>query len=198
MQTKGDLTRQTIIEQSAILFNKKGFSGTAMSDIMDVTGLHKGGIYNHFKSKDDIALAAFDYAFARIQDHMHDLLKDIDSPLQRLILFIKSFTMYYNDPVIAGGCPILNTAIDADDTHPALRAKALDALAIWEKVIQRRLEKAIACGEAKPDTDIPSFASLSISALEGAVMLSHIHNDFSHLQRVITHLVHVIERDIRQ
>ena len=197
MQTKGDLTRQTIIEQSAILFNKRGFSGTAMSDIMDVTGLHKGGIYNHFKSKDEIALAAFDYAFARIEDYMRDLLKDVDSPLQRLTLFIESFTMYYNDPVIAGGCPILNTAIDADDTHPALRAKALEALAIWEKVIQRRLEKAIACGEAKPDTDIPSFASLSISALEGAVMLSHIHKDFSHLQRVITHLVSVIERDIR-
>lgn len=197
MQTKGDITRQTIIEQSAILFNQKGFAGTAMKDIMGATGLHKGGIYNHFKSKDEIALAAFDYAFARIEAYMRDLLKDVDSPLQRLILFIESFTMYYNDPVIAGGCPILNTAIDADDTHPALRAKALDALAIWEKVIRRRLEKAIDCGEAKPDTDIASFASLTISALEGAIMLSHIRDDYSHLKRVIVHLINVIERDIR-
>ncbi len=197
MQTKGDITRQTIIEQSAILFNQKGFAGTAMKDIMGATGLHKGGIYNHFKSKDEIALAAFDYAFARIEAYMRDLLKDVESPLQRLILFIESFTMYYNDPVIAGGCPILNTAIDADDTHPALRAKALDALAIWEKVIRRRLEKAIDCGEAKPETDITSFASLTISALEGAIMLSHIRDDYSHLKRVIAHLINVIERDIR-
>lgn len=195
--SKGDNTRLFIIEQSAILFNQQGYAGTAMSDIMAATGLRKGGIYNHFSNKDEIALAAFDHAFQSLNDYMTQQLEGVTSPLQRLIVYIESFGIYEANPIIAGGCPIMNTAIDADDTHPELRAKALEALSIWEHVIHRRLQKAITAGEARPDTDIDGFASLTISSLEGAVMLSRIHDDFSHLDRVIAHLLDVIDRDIR-
>lgn len=202
--SKGDTTRQHIIEQAAILFNQQGFAGTAMSDIMSATGLGKGGIYNHFGSKGDIALEAFDLAFERLNTYFTRQLEGVESPLERLMVFIESFGVYRDDPIIAGGCPIMNTAIDVDDFpdtddsyYPALRARALEAFTIWERIIQRRLRKAIAAGEARPDTDIATFSSLTISSLEGAVMLSRIHNDFSHLDRVIAHLLDVIERDIR-
>lgn len=197
--SKGERTRQMIIEQSASLFNQKGYAGTALDDIMTATGLKKGGIYNHFSSKDDIALSAFDYAMERLNDFMSEAVAGIDSPLERLIVFIKSFAIYHDDEWIDGGCPILNTAIEQTDnkTNPALREKALSALKLWQHIIQRRLEKAISAGEARPDTDIQAFATLAISSLEGAVMLSRIYDDYSHLERVINHLLDVIERDIR-
>ena len=197
--SKGERTRQMIIEQSASLFNQKGYAGTALDDIMTATGSKKGGIYNHFSSKDDIALSAFDYAMERLNDFMSEAVAGIDSPLERLIVFIKSFAIYHDDEWIDGGCPILNTAIEQTDnkTNPALREKALSALKLWQHIIQRRLEKAISAGEARPDTDIQAFATLAISSLEGAVMLSRIYDDYSHLERVINHLLDVIERDIR-
>lgn len=194
---KGDDTRQLIIEKSASLFNQHGYSGTSMSHIMQATGLRKGGIYNHFANKDEIALQAFDYIFEYIHQQMSNAVAGVESPLERLRIFIEFFGVYRDDDIIAGGCPIMNTAIDADDTHPQLREKALHALSVWQYVIERRLEKAILAGEAKPDTDINSFASLVISSLEGAVMLSRIHNDFSHLDRVVQHLLNVIDNDIR-
>lgn len=199
--SKGDNTRQMIIEKSASLFNTQGFAGTSWSHIMKATSLEKGGIYNHFKSKEDIALTAFDYIFARLDTLMSEAVAGVDSPIDRLIIFIKFFGVYRDDDIIAGGCPIMNTIIDADDGklggHSALREKALHALSVWQRVIERRLEKAIIAGEAKPDTDIQGFASLVISSLEGAVMLSRIHDDFSHLDRVVKHLLDVIEKDIR-
>ncbi len=194
---KGERTRQFIIEQSASLFNKHGYSGTSLGQIMEATGLKKGGIYNHFTDKNDIALSAFDYAMERLNIYMTSAVEGVDSPLERLIIFIKSFGIYRDEDWIEGGCPIMNTAIDADDTHPALKEKALSALKLWQYIIQRRLEKAIDAGEARPDTDIEAFATLAISSLEGAVMLSRIYDDFSHLDRVIAHLLDVIERDIR-
>jgi len=195
--SKGEHTRQHIIIKSANLFNKKGYAGTAMSHIMDATGLEKGGIYNHFPNKNAIALEAFDYAMQQLNQHMSEAVEGIESPLERLIIFIKSFGVYRDEDWIEGGCPIMNTAIDADDTHEELRDKALDALKLWEHIISRRLEKAIALGEARSDTDIVAFATLAISSLEGAVMLSRIHDDFTHLNRVIAHLINVIERDIK-
>jgi len=56
-------TRHKIIEESARLFNMRGYHGCSLQDIMDATNLKKGGIYNYFSTKDEIAYAAFDYSF---------------------------------------------------------------------------------------------------------------------------------------
>ena len=45
------------------MFNQRGFAGTTVSELMDATGLKKGGIYRHFAGKEELALAAFDHAF---------------------------------------------------------------------------------------------------------------------------------------
>ncbi|HWZ04629.1 MAG TPA: TetR family transcriptional regulator, partial [Mucilaginibacter sp.] len=59
--TKAERTRQFIIEKAAPIFNKKGIAGTAISDIMEVTKLAKGGVYGNFESKEEICLEAFNY-----------------------------------------------------------------------------------------------------------------------------------------
>src|SRR5688572_24291233 len=72
--TKGEETRQFIIERSAPLFNTKGIAATAMSDIMDVTKLSKGSLYVHFENKDVLADAVVDY-------NMDQLAKKIDAAI---------------------------------------------------------------------------------------------------------------------
>ena len=59
---KKERTRKYIIEQAAPLFNQKGFAGTSLHDIMEITGLKKGGIYGNFESKEEIAIASFEYS----------------------------------------------------------------------------------------------------------------------------------------
>jgi len=60
---KGEGTRQEIIRKAAPIFNRKGYSGAALSDLMRATGLEKGGIYRHFGSKQELAADAFDHAW---------------------------------------------------------------------------------------------------------------------------------------
>src|ERR1700732_766746 len=60
---KGDETRQEIIHKAAPIFNRKGYSGAALSDLMRATGLKKGGIYRHFESKQELAVDAFAHAW---------------------------------------------------------------------------------------------------------------------------------------
>jgi AcrR family transcriptional regulator len=59
---KGDETREKILMRAARLFNEKGYFGASLADLMEATGLKKGGLYNHFESKEKLALEAFDYA----------------------------------------------------------------------------------------------------------------------------------------
>src|SRR6266481_3270397 len=63
--TKGEQTRREIVQKAAPLFNQKGYQGTSLSDLMDATGLQKGGIYRHFSSKEDLAAEAFDYSWRK-------------------------------------------------------------------------------------------------------------------------------------
>ena len=60
--SKAEHTKQKIIETAAIIFNQNGYVGTSIADIVKSTGVNKGGIYKHFKTKDEIAVAAFDYS----------------------------------------------------------------------------------------------------------------------------------------
>ena len=64
--TKGMKTRQRIVEMAAPVFNRQGFVGASMRDLISATGLEKGGIYNHFGSKEQLALEAYDYAMSRV------------------------------------------------------------------------------------------------------------------------------------
>ena len=72
---KGERTRRRIVECSAPVFNTKGYAGASMSDLVLVTGLEKGGIYNHFGSKEQLALEAFDYATGIMRERFRQALE---------------------------------------------------------------------------------------------------------------------------
>jgi AcrR family transcriptional regulator len=57
---RGELTRARLVETAYILFCQKGFHGTSLRDIAEAADVAVGGIYNHFKDKDDIFAAVLD------------------------------------------------------------------------------------------------------------------------------------------
>src|SRR5258708_16478992 len=91
--SKGELTRREIVKKAAPLFNRKGYEGTSLSDLMQATGLQKGGIYRHFSSKQQLAGEAFDYSWEKavsaplaavneLPNTLHHLTKIIANSLQ--------------------------------------------------------------------------------------------------------------------
>ena len=52
--TKGEITRLAIEDAAIELFLEQGYHATSMRQIAEHAGLALGGIYNHFKSKDEI------------------------------------------------------------------------------------------------------------------------------------------------
>ena len=64
--TKGEQTRQKIVQAAAPIFNQSGYDGSSLNDLMVATGLQKGGIYRHFASKEELAAEAFDYTWEAV------------------------------------------------------------------------------------------------------------------------------------
>ena len=186
--SKAQETKARIIQRSAPIFNQKGYAASSMVDIMQATGLKKGGIYNHFASKDELALAAFDYAVSLLSQRIWSVVKTKRNAISRLDALVSAYLTYIDDPPIVGGCPILNTAIETDDTDSPLRDRALTAINSWRGLIVRIIEKGIKKGEIEPTVEADAIATIIICNIEGAMMMSKLDKNPTHLRRAISHL----------
>lgn len=192
--TKGDETRQMILHRAAEVFNLHGYFGTSMSDIMAATGLEKGGIYNHFASKDDLALQAFDYAVDLIRREFRQAVQGRPDAIDRLHAVLEVYCRMGAGYPLAGGCPVSNTAHEADHTHPALRARAVSAMREWHDFIRWILVRGQRRGDIRPEVDIDSVATFFIATLEGAIMLSQLYADLSYMDRAKVPLQHYVDQ----
>lgn len=192
--TKGEQTRRKILEAAAPIFNQRGYEGSSVNDLMEATGLKKGGIYRHFASKEELAAEAFDYTWeaawnARLL-HVDEKANGIEKLKQLIANFVD-----YRSPV-AGGCPILNTAIDADDGNPVLRTRAAKALRSWLSRLQVIVQQAQERGDTRPGVDPKLVATLIVASLEGALMMSRLLRNDDALRRVQSHLNRYLENEV--
>lgn len=183
---KGEQTRQTIIELAAPIFNRRGFTACSLAEIMEATGLEKGGIYRHFAGKEELAEEAFRYSARRAFEVRGIGGAEEGNALARLRGMIDRFVVLPSP--IPGGCPLLNTAIDCDDGNPALRKLAARAFAAWKRRIRRVIEQGIEEGDIQPAADPESLATMLIATLEGALALSRVERNQKALKQAQTFL----------
>ncbi|MCX2476135.1 TetR/AcrR family transcriptional regulator [Pedobacter sp. MC2016-05] len=186
--TKAEKTRNFIIEKTAPIFNMKGYAGTSLNDIIAATGLTKGSIYGNFANKDEVALAAFDYNFSTNVSKIEAEISRQNTTEGKLLAYINIYQSLLINGISLGGCPILNTAIDADDTHPALRDKVLKAVFSWKNRIISLVEEGILKKELKADNNPEQIALTIIAMIEGGVMVSRLTNNMENWKLIMNSL----------
>jgi TetR/AcrR family transcriptional repressor of nem operon len=193
---KGEQTRQDIIRKAAPIFNQRGYEGAAISDLMKATGLEKGGIYRHFENKQQLAAEAFDYAWNLALDTRFEGTGEITNTVDRLKQVVRNFRER-RAGLVPGGCPLLNTAIDADDGNPQLREKARRALASWLGRLQSIVEDGQRQEEIRSDIDASELAALIVSTLEGSLMVARLERKEDPRDSACRHLEEYLETSVR-
>jgi len=183
--SKADRTRQYIIETTAGIFNTKGYAGTSMSDITDATGLTKGSIYGNFGNKEDVALAAFDYNSGKVSSIIQQRIQAAKTYHDKLMVYAQVYDQFTRGNFPAGGCPILNTAVEADDTNSPLKERAANAVKRWRKTVQDLIQAGIDAGEFKEGIDIHRLAVSIIALIEGGIMISKVTNSQVCLDKIM-------------
>ena len=163
-----------------------------MQDILDATGLKKGGIYRHFDSKEELAAEAFRYSLSRatkLRTPTADPRMTAPQSLRQVI------GQFIEEPSpVSGGCPILNTAVDTDDGNPRLRELARGGLKDWRLRIARIVREGIAHKEIRKDVEPRALANTIIATLEGALMISRLEGAKTALKDVRAFLEDRIEQ----
>ena len=162
--------RDEIVETAAALMNRGGYVQTSVSELLVATGLEKGGLYHHFRSKEELALAAFDHAHQQLLAGMAGVMGG-DVPPRRQILAA-------TDAVLGqacsgdGGCPMIRMALDAGERHPVLRARAAEAMQGF-----RDATRALLHADPPPGADPDTLGDVIVALVEGAVVVGDITGD---------------------
>jgi len=183
-----EATKETILKKSGILFNTQGYKSTSISEITDATGFTKGAIYRHFESKDDLEIETLNYLSSLMFEKLRERIKEKVTTGDKLRSVFHYFESYISNPPLKGGCPLLNAAIEADDSNPALRKTALRILTGLRDSIVAMLANGIKYKQITAGIDKEYYATLIIASLEGAIMMSKLSENDDDIKRMIKHL----------
>lgn len=168
---RSEKTRQLIIEQTASIFNKKGYTGTYLSDLTNATGLTKGSIYGNFKDKNEVALEAFKYNYKFQTGRLLHKIDKENNAANKLLAFLNHYRRAFKPIFKNGGCAILNTAVDTDDGNDLLKKEVIKAIHNWHNKIAFILIEGVNKNELK-NIDVDIFSFRMISLIEGSVLLA--------------------------
>lgn len=186
-------TQKFIIEKTSVLFNKKGYTGTSLSDLEKVTGLTKGSIYANFKDKGDVSLKVFDYNFSQLCSAMSRRVNSEITAKGKLIASIDFYLDYYPSLATNGGCAVQNALIETDDANTPLFERAKDALISWKETTSTIIKEGILNNEFSKSEAPADFAMYMIALIEGAILVSRSLSDYAAFKYILTKLKREIE-----
>ena len=195
---KAEETKQAIIEQAASLFNLKGYAATSIPEITKAIDITKGSFYGNFKNKEEIELAAFEYNVGIINSALRKEIKARDNAIDKLLVFEEYYYNGMKNHRLPAGCAILNTAIEADDTHPKLNEKVVAALDNWKHSMISIIEKGKKYGQIREDVKAEDYAILFIGMIEGAVMLSKVYKSIKPIHTIMKRYSKIVTEELKK
>jgi AcrR family transcriptional regulator len=191
-----EITKAKVLKEATNLFNTKGYKSTSLSDITAATGLTKGAIYRHFANKESLEIEVFQKMMQAIFVTLNEKIKVENNTRDKLFCVLNLFQSYITNPLIIGGCPLLNVSVEVDDTNLELKDKAKKALSVFRESVERIIINGKTHKQVGALVNEKLVATVLISTLEGGVMMSKLQNSNSDIDIVVSHLKNWIVSDI--
>lgn len=194
--SKAEQTRQLIIEKTASLFNKNGYAGTSLSDITAATGLTKGSIYGNFKNKEEVVIAVFKHSSGELSKKVDEAISAENKAYHQLIAFIDFYRNNWFSIFEKGGCPLLNSATEADDAMPFMKTTVQLSFVHWANKVAKIIESGIEKKEFNKEINPKDYANTFIMLIEGGILLSKMANKPDNLYLALDRIVKIINEEI--
>jgi len=188
--------KEDIILESMKLFSLKGFVNTGVNDIIEAVGSSKGGFYNHFASKEDLFFEVLAQAQKMWRERVLYGLKDIDSPLEKVIRIIENYRDRYlkDGENFPGGCIFITFSVELDDQYPLLMQEVNKGFVGLKNMIRSLLEEAKASGELKQKVDTQKVTEMIFSGMIGSSVLYSVEKSTPILDNSLNALIDYLDQ----
>ena len=172
MSAKGVQTRQDIIEKSLRLFCIKGYYNTSINDILQATGLTKGGVYGHFASKEDLWYAVYDEALGIWRKVVFQGIQSSADPLERIQTLIENdIKTKLGKHIFEGGCFFHSMLVELSGQSERMRNQVMKGIEQMTALLCAWLQQANQKGLLKEGLNFKEIAGYIVTVLNGAAAL---------------------------
>lgn len=184
-----------IIQESLKLFSLKGFLSTSTQDIMQAANTSKGGLYNHFKSKDDIFFAVLEEARIIWREKNLKGLDKIDKPVAKAKKLLENYRDRYlkDQETFPGGCIFVTLSVELDDQNSVFADALNEGFIKLKAMIKRFLDQGKDSGEIDKNVNTEWAAEMIFSAMLGASVIYGTEKSTTGLNRCIKALLVYID-----
>lgn len=182
MGTKGEATRERVMEIAERLILQQGFASTSIEQTIQEANITKGGFFYHFDGKNELAIALMERyrktdneLFGGLFERARELSED---PLQQMLIFVKLLSEMMSD--IEGlhpGCLVASFTYESYQLNDDVRQIMSDSVMDWQKLFQQQLDRVEEKYPAKTDHSTRQLADLLSSIIEGGIVVSRVLNE---------------------
>ncbi len=186
--------RAKLLDAALMVIRTKGYSATTVDDLCKAAGVTKGAFFHHFKSKDELGVAAANHwsettsgLFATAPYHQHA------DPLDRFLSYVD-----FRKALLQGGVPeftcLVGTMVqESYETAPAIRAACECSIAAHAATLEPDIEAAMRARGMTPDWTARSLALHTQAVIQGAFILAKASGGAAIAADSIDHLRRYIE-----
>jgi AcrR family transcriptional regulator len=189
--------KEKIIQESSRLFSSKGFSGTSIKEILEAAGASKGGLYNHFKTKEELFSAVLRESRKIWREKNLSGLDVIESPLERIQKLLENYRDRYliGSGNLPGGCIFVRVSVESaelGDQWPHLAEEINEGFDRLKSMIKGFLDQAKDAGQLRYKTNTEDAADMIFSGMLGASVRYGVDRSIGNLNRTINSLIEYV------
>ena len=185
---RGERARRAILDAALPVFARDGYAAASLNQIIEASGLTKGGFYFHFPSKQALALAVVADHQQRWISRIDAEISEYDTAVDRLFAAPRLIARYAKQ---GEGPAALSKLVEELARDPDLRDEVCASIRAWLDTVTQHFAAAQAEGAVRGDLDPAMLAQVAVGGFVGAQAISEQLRDGRFLDRIDA-VVHVV------
>jgi AcrR family transcriptional regulator len=158
LETKGQRTRNSILEIAAALATEEGLEPLSIGRLAEATEMSKSGLFAHFGSKEELQLATVEYAAALFVAEVIEPARSAPRGLARIWALCDHMIGYAERQVFPGGCFFAATSFEFNNRPGPVRDRIEEMIRSWLSYLEHAVEQAQEAGELDPNASAREVA----------------------------------------
>jgi len=158
LETKGQRTRNSILEVAAALATKEGLDPLSIGRLAEATQMSKSGLFAHFGSKEELQLATVEHAAKLFVAEVIDPARSAPKGLARIWALCDHMIGYAERQVFPGGCFFAATSFEFNNRPGPVRDRIEEMIRSWLSYLEHAVEHAQEAGELDPEASAREIA----------------------------------------
>ena len=158
LETKGQRTRNSILEVAAALATEEGLDPLSIGRMAEATGMSKSGLFAHFGSKEELQLATVEYAAKLFVAEVIDPARSAPKGMARIWALCDHMIGYSERQVFPGGCFFAATSFEFNNRPGPVRNRIEEMIRSWLSYLEHAVEQAQEAGELDPSASAREVA----------------------------------------